>query len=302
MSIDRITAAERRLPIESIQPRKDQPRRHFNQAKLQELATSIQTVGQTTPIDVRVVGSSPLRYEIIEGERRWRACQLLERKTIRALVYDYGDDEESIEQAWEHSLIANVQREGYTPKEIVLSIVRLKNRGKGMSCIASMFGKSEPWVYQYARLASLPEDVLDMMDPEIDHKKRLKLQTALLIAQVDGAALQRRMAKDAVGKAMTTVEAHDFVKRTAFAKGQRVGTMREGSAHKDYERLLTFSRNFLTRIGIWMDLPGGRFQEMFASRELEDVYEVLSRFDDAKEEVGALCQAIQEIADKRLNK
>lgn len=106
------------IPIEQIVPGKYQPRRRFTQAELEELALSIQSQGLIQPVVVRPVNSQ--QYELIAGERRWRASQLAKLDVIPCLVRDYTD-----EQAAASSLIENVNRQDLNPIEEALGYKRL---------------------------------------------------------------------------------------------------------------------------------------------------------------------------------
>ena len=111
-------AALKHIPIEHIVPGKYQPRRHFAQAELEELALSIQSQGLIQPVIVRPLDGQ--RYELIAGERRWRASQLATLDVIPCLVRDYTD-----EQAAASSLIENVNRQELNPIEEAVGYQRL---------------------------------------------------------------------------------------------------------------------------------------------------------------------------------
>jgi len=158
------------LPVEFVQRGKYQPRRDMNQEALEELASSIRAQGVMQPIVVRPVG--PDRYEIIAGERRWRASQLAGLDKVPAVVRDVPDD-----AAVAMALIENIQREDLNPMEEALALARLqKEFDLTHQQIADAVGKSRVTVTNLLRLMSLREDVqrlLEHGDLEMGHARAL---------------------------------------------------------------------------------------------------------------------------------
>jgi len=158
------------LPVEKIQRGKYQPRKDMDVAALEELAQSIKTQGLLQPIVVRPIGEG--RYEIIAGERRWRATQLAELHTIPALVKQV-DDETTMALA----LIENIQRENLNPMEEATAIQRLIDElGVTHQEVATALGKSRASVTNLLRLMSLNLEVrtfLERGDIELGHGKVL---------------------------------------------------------------------------------------------------------------------------------
>jgi ParB family transcriptional regulator, chromosome partitioning protein len=158
------------LPVDMIQRGKYQPRRDMNQEALQELANSIKAQGVMQPIVVRSIG--PDRYEIIAGERRWRATQLAGLDKIPAVIRDVPDD-----AAVAMALIENIQREDLNPMEEALALARLQQEFElTHQQIADAVGKSRATVTNLLRLMSLREDVqrlLEHGDIEMGHARAL---------------------------------------------------------------------------------------------------------------------------------
>ncbi len=145
------------LRISDVEPNKSQPRKHFDEAALSELAASIEEHGVVSPIIVRPLESG--RYQIIAGERRWRASKVANKVTIPALVVSYDD-----KTAMEISLIENLQREDLNPVEESEGYLLLqKTYGLSQEEIAQRVGKSRPAVANAMRLATLPAPVLEML-------------------------------------------------------------------------------------------------------------------------------------------
>jgi ParB family chromosome partitioning protein len=134
-------------------PRKGQPRTHFDPAALEELAQSIREHGLLEPILVRRAGVD--RFEIVAGERRWRACQKAGLREALVVVKDLGDDD-----AFEVALVENLQREDLGPVELAEGLERLvKDRGYTQEALATRLGKDRTTVSNALRLLKLPVKV-----------------------------------------------------------------------------------------------------------------------------------------------
>jgi len=158
------------LPVELIQRGKYQPRRDMDPQALEELAQSIKGQGVMQPIVVRPIEGD--RYEIIAGERRWRATQLAGLDTIPAMVRDVPD-----EAAIAMALIENIQREDLNPVEEAIALQRLQNEFHlTQQQVADAVGKSRVTVANLLRLISLPEVIKTMLshgDLEMGHARAL---------------------------------------------------------------------------------------------------------------------------------
>ena len=147
------------LKISSIEPRRDQPRKTFERESLEQLAESIQKYGVLQPIIVRPNQLIDDTYEIIAGERRWRAAKLAGIDEIPAVVLD-GDDLK-IAQV---SIIENIQREDLNAVEEALAYQALMDRfGLTQDQVSKQVGKSRSAVANLLRLLDLPESVLEML-------------------------------------------------------------------------------------------------------------------------------------------
>lgn len=152
-------AADRlqKLEISLLKPGKYQPRSNMNQESLAELAESIKTQGIMQPILVRAIGVD--NYEIIAGERRWRAAQLAGMAEVPAIIREVADD-----AALAISLIENIQREDLNPLEEAMGIQRLINEfGMTHQSAADALGSSRSAVSNLLRLLNLTESVQDLM-------------------------------------------------------------------------------------------------------------------------------------------
>ena len=151
--------AETKIPISKLRPSPIQPRRIFEKASIAELADSIKSKGLVQPILVRPSESNPGEYEIIAGERRWRAAQVAQLHEIPAVVRNL-DDVESLEIA----IIENVQRADLSPIEEATGYKKLmENYGHTQEALSEIVGKSRSHVANIIRLLSLPSSIQDMI-------------------------------------------------------------------------------------------------------------------------------------------
>jgi ParB family chromosome partitioning protein len=162
--------ALKNLPVEFMQRGRYQPRRDMQAEALEELANSIRSQGIMQPIVVRPIANG--RYEIIAGERRWRACQLAGLETVPALIRNVPD-----EAAAAMALIENLQREDLNPMEEALAMVRLQKEFELTHAeIAQLVGKSRTTITNLLRLTGLREEVQKLLengDIEMGHGRAL---------------------------------------------------------------------------------------------------------------------------------
>ena len=145
------------LPIHRVEPKADQPRQDFDEEELQALSESIAVHGVIQPLTVRELNSG--YYQIIAGERRWRAARMAGLTEIPAVIVE-ADDKKAMELA----LIENLQRQDLNPMEEALGYQTLiQDYGMTQEETASRVGKSRPAVANALRLLALPEDVTEML-------------------------------------------------------------------------------------------------------------------------------------------
>jgi ParB family chromosome partitioning protein len=147
------------IPIERIHPNPDQPRRAFGEAELEELSRSIAEKGVLQPLILRPHPGQPGAYQIVAGERRWRAAQRARLHALPAVVRDF-DDTEVLEVA----IIENIQRADLNPIEEAMGYRQLMDRfGHTQEKLAEALGKSRSHIANLLRLLTLPEPVLDLL-------------------------------------------------------------------------------------------------------------------------------------------
>ena len=219
------------LSLDSVQRGKYQPRGDMDQASLEELAQSIKAQGVMQPIVVRLVAKNT--YEIIAGERRWRASKLAGLKTIPALVRDVSD-----EAAIAMALIENIQREDLNPIEEAVALQRLQKEFElTQQEVANAVGKSRASVANLLRLTGLPDEVKTLLahgDLEMGHARailglpaehqveaaRHVVAKALTVRQTE--ALVRNMQEDKPAKEKAAPDPD--VKSLELKLAERLGT------------------------------------------------------------------------------
>ena len=151
--------ADQMVPIEQIAPNPDQPRRTFTPADLDDLAASIREKGIIQPLILRRKAGGGRAFEIVAGERRWRAAQMAKLHEVPALVRDYTDTE-----ALEVAIIENIQRADLNPVEEAAGYRELMERfGHTQEKMAEALGKSRSHIANMLRLLNLPGDVLELL-------------------------------------------------------------------------------------------------------------------------------------------
>ncbi|NIB39486.1 ParB/RepB/Spo0J family partition protein [Pseudomaricurvus alkylphenolicus] len=194
------------LPVTAIQRGKYQPRRDIHPEALEELADSIRAQGVMQPIVVRSVGAD--QYEIIAGERRWRATQLAGLDTIPCVIREVSD-----EAAIAMALIENIQREDLNPMEEALALKRLQDEFElTHQEVAKAVGKSRTTVTNLLRLISLTEDVKTMLehgDLEMGHAR------SMLSLEADE---QKSIARQVVAKGLSVRQTEALVRKIQQAQ------------------------------------------------------------------------------------
>jgi len=187
------------IAVASIYPNPAQPRRHFNEEAIEELAQSIREKGVLQPIIVRVYGD---RYQIIAGERRWRAAQRAQLHQIPAITRTASDLE-----TYEMAIIENVQRQELNPIEEAEAYQRLGNDfGHSQEALGRIVGKSRSHVANLLRLLDLPETVREMV---VDGRLTMGHARALITAENPA-----EIAAEVVRRGLSVRDTEALVKRS----------------------------------------------------------------------------------------
>ena len=253
------------VPIEWIRPGKYQPRKVMDDEALQELAASIRAQGMMQPIVLRSVGDQ--RYEIIAGERRWRASQLAGMEKIPAVIREVND-----ESAVAMSLIENIQREDLNPMEEAMALQRLVDEfDLTHQQVADAVGKSRTAVTNFLRLTHLSGEVAQMLangDIEMGHAR------AMLTLSNDN---QGKAAREIVAQNLNVRQAEALVRR--LTAGPKVD-LAPRSVDGDTRQLENRLTNKLGQPVNIQHTAGGKGKLVIKYNSLDELDGVLSRFGE----------------------
>ena len=189
------------IALDQIEPNPNQPRHDFDEESLQELAGSIREIGIIQPITLRQVAEN--RFQIIAGERRWRASQLAGLKTIPAYIRTIKD-----ESVMEMALVENIQREDLNPIEIALAYEHLlESPGMTQEKVSERVGKSRVAITNYLRLLKLPAQVQMALQ-----KKEIDMGHARALLGLDDPHLQLKPFNEIVKKQYAVRKVEEMVK------------------------------------------------------------------------------------------
>lgn len=199
------------VPIELIDRSPLQPRTHFDEAKLDELAKSITANGVVQPVLLRRKGS---RFELIAGERRWRAAQQAGLTKIPAVVREVAD-----ENVLEIALIENIQREDLNPIEEAKAYQKLiETLGLTQESVAAKVGRDRSYITNYLRLLKLPEDIQSLVQVG-----RLSTGHARTLLGLEHSDLQRRIARRIIEQDLSVRATEQIVRQAGAPAGSRKG-------------------------------------------------------------------------------
>lgn len=190
------------IPLDQIEPNANQPRSLFDDDKLQELASSIREIGIIQPITLRQTADN--RFQIIAGERRWRASQIAGLKTIPAYIRTIKD-----ENVMEMALVENIQREDLNPIEIALAYEHLlESSGETQEQVSQRVGKSRANVTNYLRLLKLPAQVQMALQ-----KKEIDMGHARALLAIDSPSTQLKLFKETVKNGWSVRKVEEMVQQ-----------------------------------------------------------------------------------------
>lgn len=252
------------VPIDSIDPNPLQPRRAFQPERLADLAQSIRSNGIIQPLVVRRVGD---RYQLVAGERRWRAAKLAELHQVPVVVRDIPDD-----RLLEITLIENIQREDLNPIETANAFSRLATEfSLNPEQIGLRTGKDRSTVINFLRLLQLSDDLQQLVA-----EKRLSAGHARCLLTLPTLALQREVAEKAVAQGWSVRQTERTTqKMTADRQPKHVDEVQVDpnvkAAIQEMQRVLG------TRVKI-VEKPrkGGRIEiEYYSQEDLDRIYDVI---------------------------
>lgn len=194
----------REVDIDLIEPNTVQPRTRFDETQLEELAQSIKINGVVQPILVRKTNGG--RYQIVAGERRWRAAQRAGLQRIPSVIRDVPDD-----KMLELALIENIQRQELNAIEEAYAYKRLiETFNLTQETVAQRVGRDRTFVTNYLRLLRLPEDIQNLVE-----ESKLSMGHARALLGIDDADKQRQIARNIIERSLSVRDTERTVKRIA---------------------------------------------------------------------------------------
>ena len=255
------------IPLAQISPNPNQPRKKFNEKELTELAESIREKGVLNPIILRTVQNKPYLYEIVAGERRYRAAKMANLTEIPALVKTLDD-----QNAAEIALIENVQRENLNPIEEAEGYENLMEKYQySLQDVSKLIGKSESYIRNLMRINSLPESVKELIK-----EGRISASHARTIAVSDNP---EQMAHDIINNKLSVAETQTKVKNSNRSKTSRAFTQNTLDAAYTAKIESKLSKKLDTDVKLREKRGGaGQFIISFANRvQMEDLINKLSK-------------------------
>lgn len=230
------TADVLRIPVNMIEPNPFQPRMSFDQDSLQELAASIRTFGLIQPITVRKKSAD--RYQIISGERRFKACQIAGMDMVPAYIRD-ANDQGMLEMA----IVENIQRENLDPIEVAMSYQRLIDEcSLTQEQMADRVGKKRASVTNYLRLLKLPAKVQHDLKVGL-----LSVGHAKVLLGLDDVVLQEKLCDFVIKNSLSVRQLEDKIKELQAQRQNEVKPKKEVNLPDEYYRVLEHIGKFFDK-------------------------------------------------------
>lgn len=266
------TSSISEIELSRIQPNPDQPRREFDDESLEELAASIREIGIVQPISLRQLDNGA--YQIIAGERRYRAALIAGLATVPAYIRTVED-----EAVMEMALVENIQREDLNAIEIALSFKKLMEQYKlTQEQLSERVGKKRTTVANYLRLLKLPAEVqIGLRDRIID------MGHARALLSVESAAVQLELYKAIVAEGLSVRKVEELARSMAQAPDSAVKRVARNSARrKEYNLLKNHLSNFFgTKVQFTCDDKGkGKISIPFKNED--ELERLIALFDKLK--------------------
>ena len=257
------------VDIDLIEPSPAQPRTHFDDVRLDELAQSIRSNGIVQPLLVRRRGG---RYQIVAGERRWRAAQRAGLQRVPAVVREIPDD-----KLLELALIENIQRQELNAIEEAHAYKRLiETLGLTQEVVAQRVGRDRSFVTNHLRLLRLPDDIQRMVEEE-----KISMGHARALLGVDDADIQRRVARNVIEQSLSVRETERAIKRIIAGDSPATATLpapkRNDANIRAAETKLR--RRFGTQVRVMPSQTGsgGKIEiEYYNDGDLDRLYQLLT--------------------------
>ena len=254
------------IDLDLIEPNNFQPRTSFDEERLEQLAQSIRANGIIQPLLVRRLSSD--KYQLVAGERRWRAAQRAGLHRVPCVVKEIPED-----KMLELALIENIQRQELNAIEEAQAYKRLiETLGLTQEMVAQRVGRDRTFITNYLRLLRLPEDIQRMVEAE-----QLSMGHARALLGVDEPDIQRKLAKEISEKGMSVRQTERTIKRIVEGEvTEAVTTIKEDPNFKAAEDKLRRKLSSKVHILVNQKSNGGKIEiEFFDNNDLNRIYETI---------------------------
>lgn len=257
------------LEIDRIQPNSDQPRTRFDEEQLEDLASSIKINGIVQPLLVRRTNGDG--YELVAGERRWRAAQKAGLDKVPVVVRDISDD-----KMLELALIENIQRQELNPIEEAHAYRRLIEKlGLTQEMVAQRVGKDRTVIANHIRLLRLPAEVQLLVEED-----KISMGHARALLGVEEGDIQSKVARSIVEGSLSVRETERAIKKIVSGVSPTIAASKEATVDDANTRNAEgkLRRRFNTQVRILSNNQGGGGKieiEYYSDEDLQRVYELL---------------------------
>ncbi len=266
------------LPISQVQPGLNQPRKRFDEEALSDLTDSVRTHGVIQPLTVRRLSSG--YYQIIAGERRWRAAKAAGLKEVPAVIIEADD-----RKVMELGLIENLQRQDLNPIEEANGYkVLMEDYGLTQEEVSLRVGKSRPAVTNALRLLALPDPVLQLLE-----EGRLSAGHARALLGASSKSDQRALAQRVIDEELSVRQTEALVKKLAQPKKEPSPAVPEADPYKIYRDAAAkdLSDRFGRKVSIVQGAKKGKIElEYYDDNDLNALLELLEQVKKAKAPKG----------------
>lgn len=256
------------IALDEIRQMPNQPRLFFDEEEIGSLAKSMEEGGNQVAIIVSVVrGDSKYKYELIGGERRWRAAKLIKMETIWAEIRDIPDPK----RRFMLSAVENFQRVQLSPYESMLMLVRARKENPSLTqaALGKAFGKDQGWVSDLLSLYdTLPEEMREAMRPDRPEKQQLGLAIAIQLARLTNEEIRKQTFERwqrscGLGRPMRLHEVKHNIETALRAQGLPIRQRKSSHEFDHLQMALATWRSQSDRI---IDLPSSEFDKMFSGK------------------------------------
>ncbi len=300
-SVIKMTATDRQpddtdkllVEIHKIRPLKNQPRDEFDERDLHKLAQSIKLVGQKEPITVRKIGAHEFDFEIINGERRLRACRI---GGIRYIWVVVDDDKRLSNPNYQHlsALVSNFNAKAHNCMEVSNALKKQVDAGEKVKDLAVVLGKSEPWVYQHLGLQRLHPSLQKLTNSSAPEGSKIGLAVGYHLSKL--AHKQQLKAYQELkesGAKSRVMEARILAAKYGVESPEGEPPVRQRKPSDDIRIFTRFVTRLYGGAQTVMDMKNSVFKSLIANRKPKEIESMLKKMRQGADDLLELCKIIE---------